>query len=153
MSGLVSPLTSPGRVTAPRPASASPLPPLDLPALRDLETAAAPRLSIALMDDRGRLQDRGAVTTLGWQPGDRLLITLIRTSVLIRRRADGVSILRRPYIALPAPVLRECGARPGSRLLLVTDPAQQVLRIHPETAVQAMLRTFHTALTTTEEAS
>lgn len=153
MTGLVSPLTPPSPITTPRPATASPLAPLDLPPLRDLGTAHAPRLSIALMDDRGRLQDRGAVTALGWQPGDRLLITLVRTSVVIRRRPDGVFVLRKPYIALPAPVRRSCRAQPGCRLLLVTDPVHQVLIVHPEAAVQAMLRSFHTSLVTAEEAS
>jgi len=41
---------------------------MGLPPLRNLGTADGPRLSIALMDGGGRLQDRGAVATLGWRP-------------------------------------------------------------------------------------
>ncbi|QYN26415.1 hypothetical protein K1T34_40465 [Amycolatopsis sp. DSM 110486] len=111
-------------------------------------------MSIAVMDGGGRLQDRGAVALLGWSPGDRLLITLVKTSVVIRRRPDGVFVMpRKPYVALPAPVRHGCGALAGSRLLLVADPIHDVLVVHPEAAVQSMLRTFHTSLSADEEAS
>ncbi|MEV4055194.1 hypothetical protein AB0J55_28670 [Amycolatopsis sp. NPDC049688] len=154
MTGIPS-LGLPGRITAPGPERvvSSPVP-MDLPSLRDLRAADGPRLSIALMDGGGRLQDRGAVAALGWRPGDRLLITLVRTSVVIRRRPDGVFVMpRKPYVALPAPVRRGCGALAGSRLLLVADPVHDVLIVHPEAAVQAMLRAFHTSLAAPEEAS
>ena len=148
-------LDLPGRIAGPDAERVAALPvPMDLPPLRDLGAADGPRLSIALMDGGGRLQDRGAVAALGWRPGDRLLITLVRTSVVIRRRPDGVFVMpRKPYVALPAPVRRGCGALAGSRLLLVADPVQDVLIVHPEAAVQAMLRTFHTSLAAPEEAS
>ncbi|WP_254896824.1 hypothetical protein [Amycolatopsis sp. Hca4] len=151
----IPPLALPGRITTPDPARVTPLPvPMGLPPLRDLHTEDGPRLSIALMDGGGRLQDRGAVAALGWNPGDRLLITLVRTTVVIRRRPDGVFVMpRKPYVALPAPVRRGCGALAGSRLLLVADPVHDVLIVHPEAAVQAMLRTFHTSLAAPEEAS
>src|SRR2546421_10395099 len=146
-------LAVPGRITAPDPERVAPLPtPMDLPPLRDLHAADGLRLSIALMDGGGRLQDRGAVAALGWNPGDRLLITLVQTSVVIRRRPDGVFVMpRKPYVALPAPVRKGSGALAGSRLLLVADPAHDVLIVHPEAAVQAMLRTFHTSLAAPEE--
>jgi bifunctional DNA-binding transcriptional regulator/antitoxin component of YhaV-PrlF toxin-antitoxin module len=154
MTGIPS-LALPGRITAPNPERVASLPvPMDLPPLGDLHAVDGPRLSIALMDGGGRLQDRGAVAVLGWNPGDRLLITLVRTSVVIRRRPDGVFVMpRKPYVALPAPVRRGCGALAGSRLLLVADPVHDVLIVHPEAAVQAMLRTFHTSLAVPEEAS
>jgi bifunctional DNA-binding transcriptional regulator/antitoxin component of YhaV-PrlF toxin-antitoxin module len=148
-------LALPGRITTPDPERMATSPvPMGLPPLRDLGAADGPRLSIALMDGGGRLQDRGAVAALGWSPGDRLLITLVRTSVVIRRRPDGVFVMpRKPYVALPAPVRRGCGALAGSRLLLVADPIHDVLIVHPEAAMQAMLRTFHTSLAAPEEAS
>ncbi|MGC7101421.1 hypothetical protein ACPZ19_42680 [Amycolatopsis lurida] len=72
------------------------------------------------------MQDRGAVAALGWSPGDRLLFTLVRGSVVIRRRPDGVFVMpRKPYVTVPAPVRRGCGALAGSRLLLVADPGQE----------------------------
>ncbi|UOZ05682.1 hypothetical protein [Amycolatopsis sp. WQ 127309] len=153
MSTFLSPLVLPGRIATPSQAeSSSPPVPMGLPPLRDLGAVDGPRLSIALMDGGGRLQDRGAVAALGWSPGDRLLITLIQTSVVIRRRPDGVFVMpRKPYVVLPAPVRKGCGALAGSRLLLVADPAHDVLIVHPEAAVQAMLRTSHTSLAAPEE--
>lgn len=58
---------------------------------------------------------------------------------------------RKPYVVLPRPVRRRCGARAGSRLLLVADPSHDALIVHPEPVVQAMLRTSHTSLAVTEE--
>ncbi|MFD6070298.1 hypothetical protein [Amycolatopsis lurida] len=111
-------------------------------------------MSIAVLDAGGRLQDRGAVAALGWSAGDRLLITLVQTSVVIHRRADGVFVMpRKPYVCLPATVRRACGVDAGARMLLVADAEHDVLVVHPEPAVQAMLRTFHASLATTEEAS
>src|SRR4051812_25707374 len=91
-------LALPGRIASPEPAGElSPLVPMGLPPLRELGTADGPRLSIAVMDGGGRLQDRGAVATLGWEPGDRLLITVVTTSVVIRRRdAESSSCLASP---------------------------------------------------------
>ncbi|EME52257.1 hypothetical protein H074_34126 [Amycolatopsis decaplanina DSM 44594] len=110
-------------------------------------------MSIAVLDAGGRLQDQGAVAALGWSPGDRLLITLIKTSVVIHRHADGVFVMpRKPYVCLPATVRRACGVDAGARMLLVADAEHDVLVVHPEPAVQAMLRTFHATLAT-EEAS
>ncbi|GHG41535.1 MULTISPECIES: hypothetical protein [Amycolatopsis] len=141
MTGIPS-LALPNRITAPDLGRVASLPvPMGLPPLRDLGAADGPRLSIALMEGGGRLQDRGAVAALGWSAGDRLLTTLVRTSVVIRRRPDGVFVMpRKPYVTLPAPVRRSCGALADSRLLLVADPLHDVLIVHPEAAMQAMLR-------------
>ncbi len=69
------------------------LPPrtLPMPALPDLAADGQRRFFTALLDASGRIQDRGIVTALGWKPGDRLLITLIRSSAVIYRRGDGSS--------------------------------------------------------------
>ncbi|WIX76900.1 hypothetical protein QRX50_36570 [Amycolatopsis carbonis] len=80
MTRLVSPLALPGRIVAPTSVVASSPVPKGLPLLRDLGAAGGPRLSIAVMYGGGRLQDRGAVAALGWSPGDRPLITLVKTS-------------------------------------------------------------------------
>ncbi|WP_337821897.1 hypothetical protein [Amycolatopsis sp. A1MSW2902] len=114
---------------------------MSLPVLRDLAAAGGPRLSIAVIDAGGRLQDLGAVAALGWRPGDRLLITLVKTSAVIRRRSDGAFVMpRKPYVGLPTAVRRACRTVLGSRLLLVAGPSQDVLVVHPEAAVQSMLR-------------
>ncbi|MFC3456430.1 hypothetical protein [Amycolatopsis speibonae] len=155
MTSPISPVSLPGTIPSAartRPSLSAPVP-LELPSLRTLGTAGGPRLSIAVLDAGGRLQDRGAVAALGWSTGDRLLITLVQTSVVIHRRADGVFVMpRKPYVCLPATVRRACGVATGARMLLVADAEHDTLVVHPESAVQALLRIFHATLATTEEA-
>jgi bifunctional DNA-binding transcriptional regulator/antitoxin component of YhaV-PrlF toxin-antitoxin module len=145
----IQPLTLPPRTGGrePAPALAGTLVPLPMPALPDLATDGQRRFSTALLDASGRIQDRGIVTALGWLPGDRLLITQIRSSAVICRRDDGVfRMTTKPYVVLPAPVRHGCRVLAGSRVLLVADLAQDVLVVHPEHVVHAMLRDFHTTL-------
>jgi bifunctional DNA-binding transcriptional regulator/antitoxin component of YhaV-PrlF toxin-antitoxin module len=145
----IPPLTLPPRTGVPEPAlaPAGTLIPLPMPALPDLATDGQRRFSTALLDASGRIQDRGIVTALDWKPGDRLLITQIRSSAVICRRGDGVfRMTTKPYVVLPAPVRHGCRVLAGSRVLLVADLAQDVLVVHPEHVVHAMLRDFHTTL-------
>ncbi|WP_329045583.1 hypothetical protein OG738_28975 [Amycolatopsis sp. NBC_01488] len=142
-------LTLPSRIGAREPdsAPAGPLVPLPMPALPDLAVDGQRRFSTALLDASGRIQDRGIVTALDWKPGDRLLITQIRSSAVICRRSDGVfRMTTKPYVVLPASVRHSCRVLAGSRVLLVADLAQDVLVVHPEHVVHAMLRDFHTTL-------
>lgn len=145
----VEPLTLPPRMGVQEPTSvrAGTFAPLPVPALPDLASDGQRRFSTALLDTSGRIQDRGVVGALGWRPGDRLLITRIRSSVVICRRGDGVfRMTSKPYVVLPAVVRRGCGVLAGSRVLLVADLVQDVLVVHPEHVVHAMLRDFHTTL-------
>jgi len=145
----IQPLTLPPRTGGPyaAPVRAGTLVPLPIPALPDLATDGQRRFSTALLDASGRIQDRGIVTALDWKPGDRLLITQIRSSAVICRRRDGVfRMTTKPYVVLPAPVRHGCRVLAGSRVLLVADLAQDVLVVHPEHVVHAMLRDFHTTL-------
>ncbi|MBE1493128.1 bifunctional DNA-binding transcriptional regulator/antitoxin component of YhaV-PrlF toxin-antitoxin module [Amycolatopsis lexingtonensis] len=149
MTGLVQPLALPARTRAaePSPGPARALIPLPVPALPDLAATGQRRFSTALLDTSGRIQDRSIVTALDWKPGDRLLITQIRSSAVICRRGDGIfRMTTKPYVVLPAPVRHGCGVLAGSRVLLVADLAQDVLVVHPEHVVHAMLRDFHASL-------
>jgi bifunctional DNA-binding transcriptional regulator/antitoxin component of YhaV-PrlF toxin-antitoxin module len=145
----IPPLALPPRtdVQEPNRALAGTLVPLPMPALPDLAADGERRFSTALLDASGRIQDRGIVAALDWKPGDRLLITQIRSSAVICRRGDGVfRMTTKPYVVLPAPVRHGCRVLAGSRVLLVADLAQGVLVVHPEHVVHAMLRDFHTIL-------
>ncbi|WP_326952266.1 hypothetical protein [Amycolatopsis sp. NBC_01286] len=149
----IQPLTLPPRtgVQEPAPAPAGILVPLPVPALPDLATDGQRRFSTALLDASGRIQDRGIVTALDWKPGDRLLITQIRSSAVICRRGDGIfRMTTKPYVVLPAPVRHGCRVLAGSRVLLVADLTQDVLVVHPEHVVHTMLRNFHTTLAARE---
>ncbi|MGV9362063.1 hypothetical protein [Amycolatopsis sp. NPDC003731] len=145
----IAPLALPPRTGGPEPAPVrtGTLVPLPIPALPDLATDGQRRFSTALLDASGRIQDRGIVTALDWKPGDRLLITQVSSSAVICRRSDGVfQMTTKPYVVLPAPVRHSCRVLAGSRVLLVADLAQDVLVVHPEHVVHAMLRDFHTTL-------
>jgi bifunctional DNA-binding transcriptional regulator/antitoxin component of YhaV-PrlF toxin-antitoxin module len=148
MTGAIIPLTLPGRITqspdtVPRPAVAVPL------ALPLLRTASPGSLyfGTARMDSSGRVHDRSAVAVLGWLPGDRLMITVVETSVVYQRRAEGVfAMTAKPYVVVPAPVRARCGLLAGSRVLVAVDPGQDALVVHPAAAVAAMLSHFHAQL-------
>lgn len=145
----IPPLTLPPRtgVHEPAPGPAATLVPLPMPALPDLAADGQRRFSTALLDASGRIQDRSVVTALGWKPGYRLLITQIRSSAVICLRGDGIfRMTTKPYVVLPAPVRHGCRVPAGSRVLLVADLACDVLVVHPEHVVHAMLRDFHTSL-------
>ncbi|MTD59087.1 hypothetical protein GKO32_34650 [Amycolatopsis sp. RM579] len=104
-------------------------------------------MSVAPMESSGRIQDRRIVKLLGWAPGDRLTMAVIETSVVIRRREDGAfHMTTSPYVALPAPVRARCHLTAGCRVLLVPDPQQDALIVHPSTAVARMLQWLHTHL-------
>ncbi|WP_410596505.1 hypothetical protein [Amycolatopsis sp. lyj-23] len=154
MTGLIQPLVLPSRPRAaePNPAPAGAFVPLPMPGLPDLAAHGQRRFSTALVDSSGRIQDRGIVGALSWKPGDRLLITQIRSSAVIYRRDDGIfRMTTKPYVVLPAPVRHGCGVHAGSRVLLVADLDQDVLVVHPEHVVHAMLRDFHTTLAAEED--
>ncbi|HEY2042658.1 MAG TPA: hypothetical protein VGH11_08280 [Jatrophihabitans sp.] len=148
MTGVITPLTPPGRITraadtTPRPAAVAPL------ALPVLRTACPGSLYFgsARVDSSGRIHDRSAVAVLGWLPGDRLMITVVETSVVYHRRAEGVfAMTAKPYVVVPAPVRARCGLLAGSWVLVATDPGQDALVVHPPAAVAAMLSRFHTQL-------
>ncbi|MEU4253375.1 hypothetical protein AB0F15_38875 [Amycolatopsis sp. NPDC026612] len=143
----IAPLTPRTGRPEPAPVRAGTLVPLPIPALPDLAADGQRRFSTALLDASGRIQDRGIVNALDWKPGDRLLMTQIRSSAVICRRSDGVfRMSTKPYVVLPAPVRRGCRVLAGSRVLLVADLAQDVLVVHPEHVVHVMLRDFHTTL-------
>jgi hypothetical protein len=89
-----------------------------MPALPGLATDGQRRFSTALLDASGRIRDRGIVTALDWKPGDRLLITQIRSSAVICRRGDGVfRMTTERYVVLPAPVRHGWGVLADSRVL------------------------------------
>jgi hypothetical protein len=108
--------------------------PLGLPPLSATVTAAESwmHFSAAPMDSSGRIQDRRVVAILGWSCGDHLTITVIGSSVVVQRHAEGVfRMTATPYVALPAPVRSRCRLSAGTRVMLVADPGQDALVVHP----------------------
>jgi hypothetical protein len=147
MTGAITPLALPGRVTQARDtAPAAAAVPLALPVLRTASPGSL-YFGAARMDSSGRVHDRSAVAVLGWLLGDRLTITVVETSVVYHRRVEGVfAMTAKPYVVVPAAVRARCGLGAGSRVLVAADAAQGVLVVHPPAAVAAMLSHFHTQL-------
>lgn len=99
------------------------------------------------VDASGRVAERAVIGALGWQPGDRLAMSLIHGSVLVRPDAAGVFVLSgRPYVVLPAAVRLRCGVRVGDQVLLAARPDRGVLLVHPLAVLEAMLAEHHAAL-------
>lgn len=99
------------------------------------------------VDASGRVAERAVIGALGWQSGDRLAMSLVEGSVLVRPDPAGVFVLSgRPYVVLPARVRLRCGVRVGDQVLLAAWPEHGVLLVHPLAAVEAMLAEHHAAL-------
>lgn len=62
------------------------------------------------MDESGRVADRAMISTLGWQPGDRLTLTAAVGVVIARRDPGGmVTMPSKPYLVIPAALRRRWG--------------------------------------------
>jgi bifunctional DNA-binding transcriptional regulator/antitoxin component of YhaV-PrlF toxin-antitoxin module len=101
------------------------------------------------IDTWGVVSNRDTIQALGWAPSDRLQIAVVDGSVVAHRDTDGVFAMGpKPYLILPAAVRHRSGVRPGERVLVAADPHHDVLVIHPLTALDTMITTYHTSLTT-----
>jgi AbrB family looped-hinge helix DNA binding protein len=91
----------------------------------------------------GRVADRTVTMALGWQRGDRLIVTGTDDVVLARRDPAGmVTVAARAYIAIPAPLRRRCGLRAGDRVLLAALPDEDALAAYPMSVVDLVIREF-----------
>ena len=117
---------------------------------RRLPVAAAPEVpgvpddvvyGFGRMDESGRVADRAMTSTLGWQPGDRLILTAAAGVVIARRDPGGmVTMPSKPYFVIPAALRRRCGLRPGDRVLLAVFPELDALAAYSFAVVDQALR-------------
>jgi hypothetical protein len=106
------------------------------------------------IDTWGVVSNRDTIQALGWAPGDRLQIALVGGSVVVHRDPAGVFAMGpKPYLVLPATVRHRSGVRPGERVLVAADPHHDVLVVHPLTALDTMITTYHATLTTGGDAA
>jgi bifunctional DNA-binding transcriptional regulator/antitoxin component of YhaV-PrlF toxin-antitoxin module len=95
------------------------------------------------MDSSGRVADRAMTRALGWQAGDRLILTAAAGVVTARRDPGGMVTLRaKPYLVIPAGLRRRCGLRPGDRVLLAVFPARDALAAYSFAVVDQALRAY-----------
>ena len=127
---------TPGRagMSAPPPLANSPTDLSEVPA--DLIYGAG------RLDASGRVSDRAVTSALGWNAGDRLMLTIEAGMILARRDPRGmVTLPARPFLVIPAALRRRCGLRAGDLVLLAAVPEAGLLRACPlVVAVQALLR-------------
>lgn len=101
------------------------------------------------LDADGRLSNRSTIDALGWTVGDYLNIALVGGSVVVHRDSTGVFVMgNKPYLVLPAALRRRNGLGARDLVLVAADPNHDVLVVHPLTALDTMITTYHASLTT-----
>jgi hypothetical protein len=138
--GPVTP-SSGGPAASRRPRSAAGRP---LPLASPVPASAAPEdtvYGIGRIDASGRIADRAVTSALGWRGGDRLTLTADAGVITARRDPGGmVTLPARAYIAIPAPLRRRCGLRPGDRVLLAAVPRDDTLTVYCLAVVDQAIR-------------
>jgi bifunctional DNA-binding transcriptional regulator/antitoxin component of YhaV-PrlF toxin-antitoxin module len=120
---------------------------LPVVALVSLPRAGVLRYAMARVDVWGVVSNRALIEELGWRGGDRLHVTVLAGSVVVQRHSSGAFAMpTKPYVLLPATVRHHSGLGRGAQVLLVADPEQDALVIHPLAAVDAMIIAYHATL-------
>ena len=120
------------------------LPIVELPALpRSLSLL----YGMGRIDSDGRVSNASIITSLGWRVGDRLQMALVEGSVLVQRNVSGpFRIGRKPYLVLPVALRRRNRMGAGQQVLLAADRNYDVLVVHPESALDTMIASYHASL-------
>lgn len=119
----------------PRPAVPLPTPPL-------IMRTATTVYGVAALDCNGRIADGHVLRSLAWTSGQRLAPQLAGVSVLIVADPRGpVQIGRAGHLRLPVSLRRACHLVAGDRVLLVADPPNGKLLVHPPAALDALFPT------------
>jgi hypothetical protein len=109
--------------------------------------AAAAVYGFAALDSRGRIADRAVIGSLGWLPGTRVDIHETQGLIVIAAEPRGVfSVTGQGHVRLPAAVRHWCGLAAGDRVLLVAEPADGLLVVHPPASLDAMVARAHAAV-------
>jgi hypothetical protein len=115
----------------------------ELPAVREGTSV----YGFAAVDDRGRLAAAPVAACLGWSPGTRLAARVAAGLVVVNADPAGpVRVTPRGHVRLPATVRHWCGLAPGARVLLVAEPDESRLVIHPAASLDAMISRQHADL-------
>jgi len=102
---------------------------------------------MARLDWSGRLHQRSLIQTLHWAPGHSLDANVIDGTILVTDSPTGLHTLgTNSELTIPAAARRLCGIADGSRVLLAACPTQQLLVIHPESTITALLCAHHIRL-------
>ncbi|WP_344614165.1 AbrB/MazE/SpoVT family DNA-binding domain-containing protein [Dactylosporangium salmoneum] len=128
-------------IPAPLPRARPPRPPLSrLPAPRTGPDRAEAHLDVGRLDPSGRISARPLLHKLGWPPGHRIQFDIAHgaitaTSSPAARHTIGATGL----LAIPAPVRQLCHLAAGDVVVLLADPAHDLLLVYPARTVARLL--------------
>jgi len=139
---IVAALTLPPRPTT----SSKPVRPLPITSLHRLPRDGSLLYGIGRVDASGRVADHDIVEALGWRHGDRLEVTVIPRTIVIRSSPEGLySVPQRPCIVIPANARHHCGIKAGDNILLAAAPDFGIVIVHTLSVLDDMLAEFHIA--------
>jgi hypothetical protein len=101
----------------------------------------------AVINDRGRIAAQPVLQAMGWQPGTPLAIRESAGLILITADPDGTSrVTGDGHLRISAVVRHWCGLSPSSRVLLVAEPSEGRLVVHPAASLDAIITRAHAAI-------
>ena len=103
---------------------------------------------IARVDTSGRVAHREISVALGWDPDDRLDVSVTASAIILRQSPDGMlKVPRVPYIVIPANARHRCSITAGDNVLLAAAPDYGTVIVHTMSALDDMLARYHSAAT------
>ncbi len=117
-----------------------PLPVLPTPSPALLPASEGLLIGVAAVDHSGRVGDRLLITALGWRPGDRTEVQMLPGAAMLRRSPHGRSqVDSRGHVFVPAAIRTLLDVPAGGRMVLLAVPDRDLLVIHAQSAVAALL--------------
>jgi len=99
---------------------------------------------IGRVDASGRVANHEIVQALGWQPGDRVEVTVANRAIVMRTSPGGlVSVPQRPCVVVPGAIRHRRGIRTGDHVLLAAAPDHGVVIVHTLSDLDDMLSDYH----------
>jgi bifunctional DNA-binding transcriptional regulator/antitoxin component of YhaV-PrlF toxin-antitoxin module len=120
--------------------------PLPMPQLHRLPRDGSMLYGIARVDASGRVADQDVVAAMGWQPGDRIEVTVGSRAIVMRASPQGlVCVPRRPCVLIPAAIRHHRGISAGDHVLLAAAPDYGVVLVHTLSELDAMFCEYHSS--------
>jgi hypothetical protein len=128
-------------IPAPLPRARPPRPPLpELPSPSTGSDQVEPYLDIGQLDPSGRTSARPLLHRLGWPPGHRVTFDITAGAITATSDPAGRhTIGATGLLAIPAPVRQLCNLTVGDLVVLLANPAHDLLLVYPARTVARLL--------------